>query len=182
MHKFFTGMRPEDPKDRNSRNFDNGSNLNWRGIFLFVVFTSVVLGLFLFSRNGNYRSVDGPVVSNEHPTVSILYGNATANQQVVEEFFPPNDTSAFAITPTADRFVLRAGGDTFVLQASFNPQDPYVIQTGASNMRLMWVDPSTQTLENAGLANTGNSKPHFKLDAFDPKTAFHLGTNSASDR
>ena len=63
MHKFFAsraGMRPEDPKDRNPRNFGNGSNLNWRGIFLFVVFTSVVLGRFLFSRNGNYRSVDGP--------------------------------------------------------------------------------------------------------------------------
>ena len=63
MHKFFAwraGMRPEDPKDRNPRNFDNGSNFNWRAIFLFVVFTSVVLALFLFSRNGNYRSVDGP--------------------------------------------------------------------------------------------------------------------------
>jgi hypothetical protein len=64
MHKFFAcraGMRPEDPKDRNPRNFENGSDFNWRGIFLFVVFTSVVLGLFLFSRNGNYRSVDGSV-------------------------------------------------------------------------------------------------------------------------
>src|SRR5260221_13573468 len=63
MRKFFAcraGMRPEDPKDRNPRNFENGSNLNWRGIFLFVVFTSVVLGLLLFSRNGNYRNVDGP--------------------------------------------------------------------------------------------------------------------------
>src|SRR5260370_31128571 len=63
MHKFLgwgEGMRPEDPKDRNPRNFDNGSNFNWRAIFLFVVFTSVVLALFLFSRNGNYRSVDGP--------------------------------------------------------------------------------------------------------------------------
>jgi hypothetical protein len=63
IHKFFAcraGMRPEDPKDRNPRNFDNGSNFNWRAIFLFVVFTSVVLALFLFSRNGNYRSVDGP--------------------------------------------------------------------------------------------------------------------------
>src|SRR5258708_11342373 len=57
---FRAGMRPEDPKDRNPRNSDNGSNLNWRGIFLFVVYTSVVLGFFLFSRNGNYRSVDGP--------------------------------------------------------------------------------------------------------------------------
>jgi len=63
MHKFFAvraGTRPEDPKDRNPRNFDNGSNFNWRAIFLFVVFTSVVLALFLFSRNGNYRSVNGP--------------------------------------------------------------------------------------------------------------------------
>src|SRR5258708_40292604 len=63
MHKFFAfraDTRPEDSKDRNSRNFDNGANLNWRGIFLFVVFTSVVLGFFLFSRNGNYGSVDGP--------------------------------------------------------------------------------------------------------------------------
>jgi hypothetical protein len=67
MYKFFArrpGMRSEDPKDRNPRNFDNGSNLNWRGIFLFVVYTSVVLGVFLFSRNGNYGSVDdGPAPS-----------------------------------------------------------------------------------------------------------------------
>jgi hypothetical protein len=51
MHKFFAcraGIRPEDPKDRNPRNFENGSNFNWRGIFLFILFTSVVLGLFLF--------------------------------------------------------------------------------------------------------------------------------------
>jgi hypothetical protein len=63
MHKFFAfraGMKPEDPKDRNPRNFDNGSNFNWRGIFLFVVYTSVVLGFFLFSRNGTYGSVDRP--------------------------------------------------------------------------------------------------------------------------
>jgi hypothetical protein len=50
--------------------------------------------------------------------------------------------------------------------------DPYVLQTGASNMRLMWANPTTQTLENAVLANTGNSRPHFKLGAFDPKTDF----------
>ena len=63
MHKFSAfraGMRPEDPKDRNHRPFDNGSNLNWRGIFLFVIYISVVLGFFLFSRNGNHGSVDGP--------------------------------------------------------------------------------------------------------------------------
>jgi hypothetical protein len=61
MHKFFAcqaDMRPEDPKDRNPQNFDNYSNFNWQGIVLFVVFTSVVLGLFLFSRNGNYRSAN----------------------------------------------------------------------------------------------------------------------------
>jgi hypothetical protein len=53
MYKFFAcraGMRSEDPKDRNPRNFDNGSNLNWRGIFLFVVYTSVVVGVFLFPK------------------------------------------------------------------------------------------------------------------------------------
>jgi hypothetical protein len=63
MHKFFAcraSMRPEDQRNRNPRNFDNGSNLNWRGIFLFVVYTSVFLGFFLFSRNGNYGSVDEP--------------------------------------------------------------------------------------------------------------------------
>jgi len=63
MHKFFplrAGIRPKDPKDRNSRNFDHGSNLNWRAIFLFVAYTSVVLGCFLFSRDENYGSVDGP--------------------------------------------------------------------------------------------------------------------------
>jgi hypothetical protein len=63
-----------------------------------------------------------------------------------------------------------------VLQESFNPQDPYVIQTGVSNMHLTWFNPTTQTPEKAVLANTGNSKPRFKLGAFDPKTDFHLGT------
>jgi hypothetical protein len=57
------GMTPEDPKNRNPRNFDHGSDLNWRGIFLFVVYTSVVLGFFLFSRNTNYGSVYGPAPS-----------------------------------------------------------------------------------------------------------------------
>jgi hypothetical protein len=63
IHKFFAfrgGMRPEDAKDRNPRPFDNGSDLNWRGIFFFVVYLSVVIGFFLFFRNGNYGSVDGP--------------------------------------------------------------------------------------------------------------------------
>jgi hypothetical protein len=63
IHKFFAcraGMRPEDPKDRNPRNFDNGSNFNWRAIFLFVVFTSIVLAFFLFARDGSYGSEDGP--------------------------------------------------------------------------------------------------------------------------
>jgi hypothetical protein len=63
IHQFFAfpaAMRPEDPNDRNRRDFKTGSNFNWRGIFLFVAFTSVILGLFLFSRNGNYGSVDRP--------------------------------------------------------------------------------------------------------------------------
>ena len=38
----------------------NDSNLNWRGIVLFVLYTSVVLCFLLFSGDGNYRSVDGP--------------------------------------------------------------------------------------------------------------------------
>jgi hypothetical protein len=47
------------------------------------------------------------------------------------------------------------GGDTYVLQESFNPQDPYVIQTVLSNMRLCgsiaqrkrWRTPFWPTLE-----------------------------------
>jgi hypothetical protein len=46
-------MRLKDPP-----NFNNGHNFNRRGIFLFVVFTTIVLGLFFFSRNGNYKGVD----------------------------------------------------------------------------------------------------------------------------
>jgi hypothetical protein len=53
-------LRAEDPKDINPRNFDNSSNLNWQGVFLFIVYTSVVLGFFLFSRTGKYGSGDGP--------------------------------------------------------------------------------------------------------------------------
>jgi hypothetical protein len=53
-------MIPEDPKDRNHPNFDDGSDYNWRAIFLFVVFTSIVLAFFLFARDGSYGSEDGP--------------------------------------------------------------------------------------------------------------------------
>jgi hypothetical protein len=53
IHRFFAcraGRKPKDQKNGNQRNFDNGSGFNWWGIFLFVVFTSVVLGVFFFSR------------------------------------------------------------------------------------------------------------------------------------
>jgi hypothetical protein len=64
MRKFFAfraRKRAEDPpKDINPRNFDNSSNLNWQGVFLFVVYIIVVFGFFLFSRTGKYGSVDGP--------------------------------------------------------------------------------------------------------------------------
>ncbi|SRR5260221_14789396 len=49
------GMRPKDTKDRDLGNFDNSPNFNWRSILLFVAYTSVVLGFFLFSRNENDR-------------------------------------------------------------------------------------------------------------------------------
>ena len=48
-------MRPKDTKDRDLGNFDNSPNFNWRSIFLFVAYTSVVLGFFLFSRNEKER-------------------------------------------------------------------------------------------------------------------------------
>src|SRR5260221_12178392 len=55
MHKFFASraaLRPDDPKDRNPRNFNNDSNLNWRGMFLFVVFTKGGGRLLFFCRKG----------------------------------------------------------------------------------------------------------------------------------
>jgi hypothetical protein len=81
MHKFFAsraGMRPDDPKDRNPRNFNNGSNLNWRSIFLFVAFASVVLGLLLFSRNGSQAS-DGSFIPR------VTTGNTMAPCVIIGE-------------------------------------------------------------------------------------------------
>jgi YVTN family beta-propeller protein/probable HAF family extracellular repeat protein len=121
---------------------------------------------------------DNVVVSNEQPKVSILDGTAKANRSVFAAFFSPGaPLPGFAITQTDRRlFIAGAGGDTYVLQESFNPQDPFVIQTGVANVRLLYFDPTTGMTQNAVLANTGNSRPLFKLGAFDPKTDFHLGT------
>jgi hypothetical protein len=60
-------MRLKDPP-----NFNNGHNFNWRGIFLFVVFTTIVLGLFFFSRNGNYRGVDGPAPGDMKSAIACV--------------------------------------------------------------------------------------------------------------
>jgi YVTN family beta-propeller protein/probable HAF family extracellular repeat protein len=121
---------------------------------------------------------DGVVVSNEQPTVSILWGTTYARRQIWATFSSATNPAGFAITQTSDRFTIQGtDGDMYVLQESFDPKDPYVIATGASNMRLLWLNPATQSLENAVMANTGTAnKPFFKRGAFDPETDFHLGT------
>ena len=44
-------------QDKNSRNFGNDNNFNWRGILLFA-FAITLLGVFFFSRNGGYGNVE----------------------------------------------------------------------------------------------------------------------------
>jgi cell division protease FtsH len=53
-------MPEQDPRsrqDKNSRNFGNDNNFNWRGILLFA-FAITLLGVFFFSRNGGYGNVE----------------------------------------------------------------------------------------------------------------------------
>src|SRR5271157_854313 len=50
-------LDPRSSKDKNSRNFGNDNNFNWRGILLFAC-AIALLGGFLFSRNGNYGNVE----------------------------------------------------------------------------------------------------------------------------
>jgi probable HAF family extracellular repeat protein len=121
---------------------------------------------------------DGVVVSNEQPTASILWGTTHGRRQIWATFSSANNPAGFAIAPASDRFTLQGtDGDVYVLQESFNPKDPYVVATGVPNMRLLWLNPATQSLENAVTANTGTTnKPFFKLGAFNPETDFHLGT------
>jgi YVTN family beta-propeller protein/probable HAF family extracellular repeat protein len=121
---------------------------------------------------------DGAVASNEQPTASILWGTTHARRQIWATFSSATNPAGFAIAPASDRFTLQGtGGDMYVLQESFNPKDPYVVAIGASNMRLLWLNPATQSLENAVTASTGTTnKPFFKLGAFNPETDFHLGT------
>jgi hypothetical protein len=121
---------------------------------------------------------EGVVVSNEQPTASILWGTTQARRQIWATFSSATNPAGFAITQTSNRFTLQGtDGDMYVLQESFKPQDPYVAGIGASNMRLLWFNPATQSLENAVLGNTGTAnKPAFKFGAFDPQTDFHLGT------
>src|SRR4030088_931783 len=48
---------PRSRQDKNSRNFGNDNNFNWRGILLFA-FAITLLGVFFFSRNGGYGNVE----------------------------------------------------------------------------------------------------------------------------
>ncbi|MBV8329220.1 MAG: hypothetical protein JOZ61_02000, partial [Verrucomicrobia bacterium] len=48
---------PRSSKDKNSRNFGNDNNFNWRGILLFAC-AIALLGGFLLSRNGTYGNVE----------------------------------------------------------------------------------------------------------------------------
>lgn len=48
---------PRNRQDKNSRNFGNDNNFNWRGILLFA-FAITLLGVFFFSRNGGYGNVE----------------------------------------------------------------------------------------------------------------------------
>jgi len=50
-------LDPRSSKDKNSRNFGNDNNFNWRGILLFAC-AIALLGGFLLSRNGNYGNVE----------------------------------------------------------------------------------------------------------------------------
>src|SRR6478672_3035694 len=50
-------LDPRSSKDKNSRNFGNDNNFNWRGILLFAC-AIALLGGFLFSRNGSYGNVE----------------------------------------------------------------------------------------------------------------------------
>jgi YVTN family beta-propeller protein/probable HAF family extracellular repeat protein len=137
-------------------------------------------GYFLNQVNySHFRPLtDSAVVSGEQPTASILYGQTGAKRQILATFSFPSNSAGFAVTPTSDRFTIEGtDGDMYVLQESFNPKDPYVVATGIPNMRLLWLNPATQSLENAVTGNTGSTnRPFFKLGAFDAETDFHLGT------
>src|ERR1700752_1934327 len=50
-------LDPRSNRDKNSRNFGNDNNFNWRGILLFAC-AIALLGGFLFSRNGSYGNVE----------------------------------------------------------------------------------------------------------------------------
>src|ERR1700734_719968 len=50
-------LDPRSSKDKNSRNFGNDNNFNWRGILLFAC-AIALLGGFLLSRNGSYGNVE----------------------------------------------------------------------------------------------------------------------------
>jgi cell division protease FtsH len=50
-------LDPKSSKDKNSRNFGNDNNFNWRGILLFAC-AIALLGGFLFSRSSTYGNVE----------------------------------------------------------------------------------------------------------------------------
>src|ERR1700759_54220 len=76
-------LDPRSSKDKNSRNFGNDNNFNWRGILLFAC-AIALLGGFLLSRNGNAgnveeisftdfeKSIDEGRISKEEPLQLIV--------------------------------------------------------------------------------------------------------------
>jgi hypothetical protein len=121
----------------------------------------------LAGGNGTVLTVLGGTASATR-TVTVNFQSTSKGGQLI------SDIANFAST----------GTDTFVLQLSYNPAS-LGATANVNSLFLAWLNPATNTWQNAVLGNTGKSVPQQIIGAYNPATDFVLGDygiDSVDDR
>jgi hypothetical protein len=116
-------------------------------------------------------------LSTGNSTVAtVLGGTATSSSAVAISFQPAGNFAASNGGPLISDEVNfhGTGSDMFVLQIDYN-EAALSAGESAQDLFLAWLDPSTDTWENAVLGNTGDSVPRQIIGAYNPAQDFVLG-------
>jgi hypothetical protein len=107
---------------------------------------------------------------------TLLGGTASATKAVTLNFQADGNLAAgkggTLLSDIAD--FIGSGTDTYVLQISYNPAS-LAASANVNGLFLTWLNPNTNTWENAVLGNTGRSVAQQIIGAYNPAADFVLG-------
>jgi hypothetical protein len=117
-----------------------------------------------------------PLSSGNGTVATVLGGTATSSTSVSISFQPAGNFAASSGGPLVSDIVnfQGTGTNTFVLQIDYN-EAALAAGENEQDIFLAWLNPGTDTWENAVLGNTGNSVPNQIIGAYNPATDFVLG-------